>query len=796
MCFGVYIYFKYFYLRKKQIIKIDKESIKKCGIILLVVIAFFSTVLIQMKYHFINFTDPKDYSFKILTLSSITYGLLQFGLNSSSASKKIYLGEDIIKYVFLDSRVIKFLFTKTYKLLFLYIVFSAVFYNALNLSPIEDLIVFSKYEEIIIKLGDFMESLWFVAIVFMILLICLTLFKGISFIKIMFTINNNRTRNIEWIITNEKEKELKNNLIESLYIGDLKYFFNTAIFKINGLSSSEKSKYLSFVSNSFDFINDDQFLENIIYYYSLQNYDNKIELFFRFTIREYDNLIHKKSNEIDFLEMDTLFLDLINCFHDFIIRSNYIKKIDSNFIDELIKMYSIIDHILYKICSIVFKKNNEREDFLRKNLYNDINKSRFFSNLYKQNYNNTMSKLLELTSNIDQIKTIFIMLLKSPLCLSSSNHKDSFLDVIENVNRVKDIIGQILQLCECRGYSDQDTIKIFTLNDKLNKYDCGIIDMHILEYCYSWGFKKNYYPLYKLILNKSDYNVKTKFILYLFLEGHRYDKNCDIKLDIEFLRKCMSSTGKHYNLNINSIEDEIKESILSSNIGHRFKESDLDKLINWIVKKISSRNIMEIYNFEGLRFEESLLLKYVLDYTVSVNTLHYDDFECIISLNNSKNKVINTINYFIDDKHSKLLVNKYVLEILFYYGKLFKKLFLKDKSLLYHFQYTCKFYIILNQHFSNNELICMDNEMGFYNSEFIEYIILKFSDDKYNQYLENDKFKNQILDKVYHLISSKNLDVFSYVEKLFDDYSKYSSFIDLTPLAKGKIIRILKKIIH
>ena len=86
--------------------------------------------------------------------------------------------------------------------------------------------------------------------------------------------------------------------------------------------------------------------------------------------------------------------------------------------------------------------------------------------------------------------------------------------------------------------------------------------------------------------------------------------------------------------------------------------------------------------------------------------------------------------------------------------------------------------------------------MGFYNSEFIEYIILKLSDDKYNQFLENDKFKNQILDKVYHLISLKNLDVFSYVEKLFDDYSKYSSFIDLTPLAKGKVIHILKKIIH
>ena len=320
--------------------------------------------------------------------------------------------------------------------------------------------------------------------------------------------------------------------------------------------------------------------------------------------------------------------------------------------------------------------------------------------------------------------------------------------------------------------------------------------MHILEYCHSWRFKKNYYPLYRLILDKSDYNVKTKFILYLFLDGHRYDENCDIKLDINFLKKCMSSTREYYKLNINSIGNEIKESILSSNRGHRFKESDLDKLINWIVKQISPRNIMEIYSFEGLRFEESLLLKYVLDCNVSINTLNYYDFECIISLNNSKDKVINTINYFIDDKHSKLLGNKYVIDILFYYGKLFKELFSKDKSLLYHFQYTCKFYIILNQHFSNNELICMENEMGFYNSEFIEYIILKLSDDKYNQFLENDKFKNQILDKVYHLISLKNLDVFSYVEKLFDDYSKYSSFIDLTPLAKGKVIHILKKIIH
>lgn len=796
VCFGFYIYLKYFYLRKIRITKIDKEKIKEYIIILLTVIAFFGVVLIQMKYHFINFEDPKDYSFKILTLSSITYGLLQFGLNSSSASKKIYLGEDIIKYIFLDSRVIKFLFTKVYKLLFLFIVFSAIFYNELNLLPIEDLIVFSKYNEVIIKMSDFMESLWFIAIVFMILLICLTLFKGISFIKIMFKINNNRTGNIERIIANEKIKELKNNLLENLYIGDLKYFFNTVIFNLKGLTSSEKNKYLSFVNYSFNFINDDPLLENIIYYYSLQKYDgNTIELFLRFTIIEFGNLIHKGAIEIDFLEMDELFLGLINCFHDFITELNQFEEIDSNFMDELIEMYSIIENILYKISLIIFKEDNEREDFLRKNLYTDKNKNSFWSNLYKQKYDDTISKLLELTSSIDQIQTIFVMLLKSPLCLSSSNHNDSFLDVIENENRAKDIIDKILQLCENRGYSDQDITKIFTLNNELSEYDCDIIDMYILEYCYSWNFKKNYYVLYKSVLNKSEYNVKTKFILYLFLETYRGDRHCNIKLDIEFLRKCMISTKNFYGLSINSIASEVKAYILSSNIGYRFKETDLDKLINWIANPISSRNIIEIYNFKDLRFGELLILKYILDSSSTI-TLDYYDFECIISLENSQNKAVNTINYFIDDKHLRLLENKYVLKILFYYGKLFKKLFLKDKSLLYQHQYDFRFYIILNKHFSNKELICMENEMGFYNSEFIKYIILKLSDDEYNQFLENDKFKGKILDGAYHLISSENLDVFSYVEKLFDDYSKYSSFIDLTPLAKGKVIRILMEIIH
>ena len=50
VCFGIYIYFKYFYLRKIWIAKIDKEKIKECIIILLVVIAFFSAVLIPVSY--------------------------------------------------------------------------------------------------------------------------------------------------------------------------------------------------------------------------------------------------------------------------------------------------------------------------------------------------------------------------------------------------------------------------------------------------------------------------------------------------------------------------------------------------------------------------------------------------------------------------------------------------------------------------------------------------------------------------------------------------------------------------
>lgn len=774
-----------------------KRNFSRYIILIVSLIGLFATVYLQMKFKFITFSDPKDYSFKVLTFSSITYGLLQFGLNSSNASQKIYLGIDMIELILLDSKVIKFLYTKTYKVMFMYVTLFGLFFDTIS-SANKQLLSFIKYKDVVLSISNFGISLWYITIIMMMIIICLTLFKGISFIKAVFVIKNNNNRNLMWLIEKNEEEKLEKIMYISIFKGDLSYYFNYIIYSMKQIQSNERNKYLSFLKFNIASINNNTSLKNIISYYTTKKYyNNNIELYLHFVKQEYQKLfLRKKTYAIDY-DGETLYFDIIKSFSSFINEIEKNSDHDDSFIDELINLYNTIENLLDKILLITFDNVDERNNFLKKNLYNEYNQYKRYRYYYNKEYIDIMNNLLILTKNPQHIKKLFDVILKSPLRLAVAKSNKSFFDNTENSFVVNPFVIQIVKLCESRNYVADEVFEIFEpINNWINSNN-NWIHFLILEYCLSWDFKDDFYfPLYKLIMTNTDYLVKVSFISYIFLAGHRYDEYCNVKFDLDFLRVAMLSTKDIYRINIADISDDLKDYLSSSNVGHRFTKKDLDKLICWIGNKFLPECMDTMYDFEYLSVEESLLLKAIIDINFRNDSMLYYDFNKIKSLRENPKNIISSINYFTNDKRSELLNNDFVKDLLHHYRELYKIISSESEITTlnqYSYNYNCKLYIVLGKYFSKNEIVHNNDRMLFYNNEILKYLILNISNKEYDYIMVDVELKNIFMERVCALISLTNLNISGYIEKLFSELSVYSSFIDLSTLSKEKILLLLSK---